>query len=175
MQTDDCYYLGYIVKPKGLKGEFYVVLDVTDPQEYIGMESVFVEINKQLVPFFIEDIRPGHNNKVQIRFEGIDSPDDARELVGKSLYLPLEVLPKLTGNHFYYHEIPGYQIIDQKVGKLGPLKHVQESTAQDLLVVEHEKGEILIPLLDDTIVHLNRESKELTVSTPEGLIDMYLS
>ncbi|UTW60887.1 16S rRNA processing protein RimM [bacterium SCSIO 12741] len=173
-QIDDCYYLGYVVKPKGLKGEFYVFLDVTNPHEYIEMESVFVEINKQLVPFFIEDLRPGHNNKVVIQFEGIETPDDARELVGKSLYLPLDILPKLTGNHFYYHEIPGFQIIDEKHGKLGVLRKVQESTAQDLLVVDHEKGEILIPMLDDTVVKLNRETKELTVTTPEGLIEMYI-
>lgn len=52
MTIDECYYLGYIVKAQGLKGTFRVKLDVSDPEEYKELESVFVEIDKLLVPFF---------------------------------------------------------------------------------------------------------------------------
>ena len=56
MTIDECYYLGYIVKAQGLKGTFRVKLDVSDPEEYKELESVFVEIDKLLVPFFLQSI-----------------------------------------------------------------------------------------------------------------------
>jgi 16S rRNA processing protein RimM len=175
MQLDDCYFLGYIVKPIGLTGKFQVKLDVSEPLEYTELESVFVEINKQLIPFFIESIELQPNSKAHVTFQDIDSPDLARDLGGKQLFLPLDILPELEGNHFYFHEIEGYQCIDNSFGKLGNVLKVQEAPAQDLLVVEHKGNEVLIPLLDNTVQSLNRTTREIIISTPEGLIDMYIS
>jgi 16S rRNA processing protein RimM len=173
MQLDDCYFLGYIVKPIGLEGKFQVKLDVSEPREYTELESVFVELNKQLVPFFISDIELQPKGKAHITFEDIDK-ELARELKGKQLFLPLELLPELEGNQFYFHEVEGFRCIDTKLGELGEVIRVQESPAQDLLVVEQNGVEILIPILEDTIQNLNRPQREIHVMTPEGLVDMYL-
>ena len=56
MHVDDCYQLGYIVKPHGLKGEVQIFIDSDDPQAYQNLELVFVQQGQQLVPFFIESI-----------------------------------------------------------------------------------------------------------------------
>lgn len=175
MLVDECYFLGYIVKPLGLEGKFQVKLDVSDPLEYIELESVFVEINKKLVPFFIEDIQLFEKGKAHVTFEDIDSPERARELGGKQLFLPLEILPELEGNHFYFHEVPGFTVIDKNYGEVGKVIRAQEAPAQDLLVVENGEKEILIPLMDDTIIELNRQTQTITIETVEGLIEMYLN
>lgn len=174
MHTDDCYFLGYIVKPIGLEGKYQVKLDVSEPREYIELESVFVEIHKQLVPFFIADIELQPKGKAHFTFEDIESAQAARELVGKALYLPLDLLPTLEGNHFYFHEVEGFTCIDNKRGTIGKVDRVQEAPAQDLLVVMQGEKEILIPLLDDTIQQIDRSTKEIHVQTLDGLIDMYV-
>lgn len=53
MNIDDCYQLGYIIKPHGLKGELQLLLDVDSPEDYQNLESVFVRQGQQLVPFLL--------------------------------------------------------------------------------------------------------------------------
>ena len=174
MTIDECYYLGYIVKAQGLKGTFRVKLDVSNPEEYKELESVFVEIDKLLVPFFLQSITILQKGQATIDVEDIDSQDEARQLVGKQLYLPLDVLPKLEGNHFYYHDIPGFLVIDKDFGEIGKVSKVQEAPAQDLLVVDCNGKEVLVPITDDSILKLDRTNKIIEVQTPAGLIDMYI-
>lgn len=175
MQHDDCYYLGYIVKPHGLKGDFQIKLDVTEPLEYEQLESVFVEIDKELIPFFIDKIDIQAKNLARVHFEDIETTDRARQLVGKQLFLPLEILPELEGNHFYYHDIPGYTLIDKDFGEVGIIEKVQEAPAQDLFVVDCKGKEVLVPISDEAILNLDRDNKVITVQTPDGLIEMYLN
>jgi len=90
------------------------------------------------------------------------------------LYLPLDSLPKLEGTKFYFHEIIGYQLNDENFGPVGTVKGVNDSTAQALFEVDRDGIEILIPMNDDFIKTLNRETKTITVNTPPGLIELYL-
>jgi 16S rRNA processing protein RimM len=173
MRTDDCFNLGYIVRPQGLKGAFQIFLDVSDPNEYREMESVFVEIDKQLVPFFIERILIGAKGKATVHFEDINDPDQARSLAGKKLYLPLDVLPELEGNHFYYHEIEGFKLRDQNDDDLGTVVAVREAPAQDLIASAFKGREILIPLLDNTVIDLDRDNQTMKINCPEGLLSLF--
>ena len=99
MEIKDCFFLGKITKPFGLKGEVIFFLDVDEPSDYAGMDSVFVEVKNQLVPYFIESIRI-NGNKATVKFEDL-AAEEALALVGCDLYLPLKLLPKLTGKKFY--------------------------------------------------------------------------
>lgn len=173
MTHNDCYYLGYIVKPHGLKGAFQVNLDVSVPEEYSKMESVFVELDGQLVPFFISSIVIQPNGKARIQIEDIDSTDEARKLVGKKLFLPLLLLPKLKGNHFYYHEIQGFELLDEMSNSVGIIKEIQDAPAQDLIVVTKNEKELLIPILEDTILNLDRAEKTLQVKILPGLLELF--
>jgi len=57
---------------------------------------------------------------------------------------------------------------------VGILKGINDSTAQALFEIDREGTEILIPMNDEFIVKVDREHKTIIVSTPEGLIDLYL-
>ena len=173
MKKEDCYELGYISKTKGLDGEVYVQLDVDEPENYQNLESVFLEIKKNLVPYFIQYI-DFQDKKVVIAFEDIETLDQAKELVGTKLFLPLDNLPPLEKGQFYYHEVIGFQIIDQNRGELGKITQIYETGNQDLIAMQFQGKEVLIPLVDDFILNINREKNTLEVNLPEGLIDIYL-
>lgn len=174
MRKEECFYLGKIAKKFSYKGEVLVYLDTDEPELYENMESVFVEINKNLVPFFIENSALHKNDFLRVKFEDIDNEEQADEILGSELYLPLSFLPKLEGNQFYYHEVIGFEIEDQRLGIVGKIVSVNDSTAQPLFEVLNGTVEILIPMIDQFLVKIDRENKKVIMNLPEGLVEMYL-
>jgi len=173
MKLDQCFQLGMVLKPHGLKGELYISLDTDYPEDYAEMESVFLSQNGKLVPFFIERIQL-KNKEALVKFEDIDSKESALNLRGSTLHLPLTQLPELTGNQFYFHEIDGFKVFDVQKGELGIVKEVFEAGHQDLIGMEYQGKEVLIPINDDVILNVNREESSIEVNLPEGLLELYL-
>ena len=149
-------------------------LDTDEPQLYTKLESVFISIGNNLVPFFIDNARLHKSNLLRLKFEDVDTEEDADQLMKCDLYLPLSFLPKLSGNKFYYHEVIGFKVIDKHFGEVGTIISINDNTAQALFEIDRDGTEILIPLNDEFISEVNRENKQVIVSTPEGLIDLYL-
>ena len=175
MSVDDCYQLGYVIKPHGLNGEVQIFLDVDDPREYDTLESVFVLKGQQLVPFFIESIAV-RGDKGIVAFEEMETVEAAKALKGASLYLPLENLPELEEDEFYYHDLIGFSLKDESGELIGEVQVVLDAGSQELLQVAHKSGEeVLIPLADELIVKVDKEAKVLTMQLPEGLLEVYLN
>ena len=138
------------------------------------MESVFVEKNKNLVPFFIERSSLHKSELLRVKFENINGDEDADPLLKCDLFLPLDLLPKLTGNKFYFHEIIGFKAADTSFGEVGVITGVNESTFQPLFEIDRNGQEILIPLIDNFIKNVDRENKIIQLEVPKGLIEIYL-
>ncbi len=175
MLKDDCFYLGKIVKKHGFKGDVKLRLDVDYPEEYSELESVLVEIGGALVPFFFEHYELEDKGFVRAHMEGVDDEPSVERIVGCELFLPLTLLPDLTGNEFYYHEIIDWEVIDKVHGTIGTVEEVRENNAHDLLVVVDGPKEFLIPVTDEIIVEVDREKSILQIAAPEGLIELYKS
>lgn len=174
MRKEECFYLGKIAKKFSFKGEVLIYLDTDEPEQYDKMESVFVEFNKNLVPFFIENSSIHKGDFLRVKFEDVDSEQDVDELIGCHIYLPLSMLPKLEGNKFYFHEVIGFEVIDERLGNIGKIVSINDSTAQPLFEIDFQGKEILIPMVDHFIIEVNREEKKILLKTPEGLVDLYL-
>lgn len=174
MKKEDCFYLGKIVSKFSFKGEVLIKLDTDEPESYTELESVFIGYNKNLVPFFIERSALHKSNLLRVKFEDVDTEEDADDLMKAEVYLPLTMLPKLEGNQFYYHEVIGYTMIDSNYGKVGTITGINDSTAQALFQVQNGQTQILIPMNDEFIQKVNRSKQVIEVTTPDGLIELYL-
>lgn len=174
MDKKNCFYLGKIVSKYSFKGELLVKLDTDDPEFFIDMESVFVLQHKNLIPFFIEESSLHKSELLRVRFEDVDNEADADALIGAELYLPLDFLPKLTGNKFYYHEVIGFTAEDENFGNIGIITGVNDSTNQAIFEIDRDGKEILIPLVDHFLKNIDRENKKILFDVPEGLINLYL-
>jgi len=175
MNKKDCFFLGKIVKKYSFKGELLIKLDTDQPELYDAMDAVFLNFNNRLLPFFIETSKLHKTNLLRVKFEGVDTEKDAEELLKLEVYLPLELLPKLDGNTFYYHEVIGFTITDKTHGIIGQLKSINDATAQALFEIDYNGLEILIPIHDQFIIRVDRTQKIIEVETPPGLIDLYLN
>ena len=172
MQIDDCYYLGRVTKPWGTKGQMVLYLDVDTPADYAGLDSAFVEQKGRLVPLFFHVDRLDGNRAI-VTLEELDA-DAAARLAGHDLYLPLDLLPKLDGNQFYFHEVVGFRVVDTERGDIGVLRQVLEYPAQPLFQIDCNGTEILVPVIDQVVKQVDRESRTLFIDAPKGLIDLYL-
>jgi len=174
MKKEDCFYLGKIVKKYSFKGELLAKLDTDEPELYENLDAIFIDLRGNLVPFFVESSQLHKSDLLRLNFEDVDSEADADALLKCDLYLPLDLLPKLEGNKFYFHEVIGFKITDENFGEVGIIKSVNDITAQALFEIDRNNIEILIPMNDEFIVNVDRENKTVYLNTPEGLIDLYL-
>ena len=175
MQVEDCFEIGVVVRPHGIAGEFKVKFDVKEIRDYEHLTSVYLHQEDKLMFFLLEYMRIQHASTALMAFKGIDNRDAAAALKGATLLLPMDQLPPLEAeNSFYYFELVGVIVEDERYGMLGRILRVQEMPAQDLLVMSYKGKEVLIPLLDDTVIHFDRESKTVHTRLPEGLLEVYL-
>ncbi len=174
MQKQDCFYLGKIVKKYSFKGEVLVKLDTDQPEIYNNLDTVFIELRNNLIPFFIESSQLHKSELLRIKFEDVSTEEDANAIMKCELYLPLELLPKLDGNKFYFHEVIGFTVKDLNFGDVGIIKGINDMTSQALFEIDREGTEILIPLNDDFIKEVDRKNKIIIVETPPGLIELYI-
>ncbi len=170
---NEYFYLGTLTKPFGLKGDLCAFFDSDNPEKYVNLPAVFLDLDGEKIPYTIERIAYRGNKQFVIKFHDIPA-NEAREFAGVELYLPLSDLPKLTGNQFYFHEVIGFTVIDEVKGEIGTCQQFIEVSNNPIMQVEFEGKEILIPASQQFVTQVDRENKILRVHAPDGLIDVYL-
>ena len=173
MRKDDCYQLGHIVKTHGLKGMVNIQLDVDHPDGYSELESVFLEKSGKLIPFFIKEIIM-NGVKTLIHFEDIDHIDLAKDLVGRTLYLPLNHLPELNEGEYFFHDLVNFEVFHLGTF-LGTIAQIYQPSSQYLAAVLHKEQELLIPIEDTIFKKVDLKKKEAHIELPDGFMEIYFS
>ena len=151
------------------------MMDVDSTEKYTQLDSIILEsVDNLLTSYKILNYELNKNKTATVLLEGIDSFDKAQPLLKNKVYLPLSFLPPLDAKSFYFHEIPGFTVIDKVCGDIGIADCVVESAQQNILQVKKDRTEILIPLKNEFIVSIDRTKRILNIDAPEGLIEMYL-
>jgi len=170
---DDFFLLGHVIKKHGLAGEVMIFLDVTDPQYYKGIRTIYFEESGQPVPYFIETVNIRADRAI-VKLDGFNSIDQLDEFKGKSVYLLLKELPRLGKGEYYLHQLVGLNVISEET-LIGQVQYIYEAGRQNLIAVDSDGKEILIPVNDEIIQRVDFEKAEITVDLPEGLLDIYES
>lgn len=174
MKTNDCYYLGYIAKTIGVEGLLLAILEVDDPLEYRNMESVFVQIEGKLVPFFIEEIGfRAKKGETVIRFEDINSIDEARHLCKKELFLPAETGADPDGAVHLHRKLKGYKAFDSNNNLIGTIIEVYDFPGNPVMSITRDNKEVMVPLAEDLVDKIDHEKGIVFLVPPDGLLDMY--
>jgi len=175
MDREGYFYLGKIVKAHGLKGTVQVLLDASNPDDYLDLESIFVEYKQRLIPFFIEDFSLQGKNKGLLKLEDLDTIEKAQPYCSSSLYIKEDEVSENDHDEAAFFEVIGYAIIDQNLGNLGIVSDYYEKVGQDLMAFEYKGQEILVPVDESIVLEINADTQTVTTCLPEGLLDVYLS
>lgn len=173
MELKDSFYIGYISKTRGLKGEMQLFFEFDD-YDALELDVLFLEMDRKLVPFFVDRLKLHANRTAYLFLEDIDHIEAAQSLIRKKVYLPNGKLPKRNPDDFRMSDLKGFMVYEVTQGQLGEIMEIHEYPQQLVASVNYEGNELLFPLNDELIVSVDRERGRLEVDLPEGLVDVYL-
>ncbi len=160
--------IGKIVNAVGLKGEVKVYNYSDSSEIYEITQEVFVE--KEIME--IENVRL-QKNMVILKLSGIDDRNAAEAAKGREIYITEEDLPELPEGQFYVRDLIGMTVKEADGNVLGIVTDVLQNTAQDIFEVKGTNGkQILIPKVDEFVLNIDADAREIEVELPEGLLDL---
>lgn len=172
MTFEESFYIGYITKTRGLRGELQLFFEFEDYLD-LDFDVLFIEIDRKLVPFFVGSIKVQKNSTAYLNLDDVDHIDKAQPLLRKKVYLSNDKLPERDPDDFRYTDLIGFLAIDEVEGELGEITHVQELPQQFIATVNYDEQDLLFPLSEDFIVGIDRDEEIIVVNLPEGLVDIY--
>jgi len=169
IKTANLQQIGQFLKPHGVKGELSLLTDL-DMDDMAGDLYIVCNMDGLWVPFFIESYRPKNNSTMLITFEHLDSEDKVKFLSGKTAFIPAELLPPAGTYPDQERSMIGYTIMDERIGRLGQIIDIDDSTLNILLTVDYCGKEILIP--QALVKSIQHDQKTMNLFLPEGFLDI---
>jgi len=170
MDKNEYFYLGTISKKFSFKGE--VVLQINPDLSYFpkNLKSVFVDIQQKRIPFFIEFTKAHKKNNLRIKFEDINTEEDADQLVKREVYVLTSEID--IDEEFSLKDLIGFNAYDDQDKLIGVIVGLNTSTPQTLFELTSERGPLLIPLNEDWILEIDHDQQAIYFELPEGLLDL---
>ena len=147
IRQEEVYKIGKIGKPHGVKGELTLFFD-DDVFDRVDADYLVLLIDGILVPFYMEEWRFKSGETALVKFEDIDTKEEASEIVGSEVYFPKHLSDR-GDDELTWDELKGFSLADDNMG-----------------------GTALIPASEDIIVDVDAGKKLLRAKLPEGLIDI---
>lgn len=172
MKKDDHYFTGSLLKTIGNKGEIILKFNNDLSEEIQKLESILVEVDGKLVPFFIETIKIKSSQTIIVQIEGLDSEYKSQEFIGCDFYLSKEQKEKAGANTEEFADVEGYSVKDQNDTLIGTVIEFLDIAKNPLLNVQTQNGEKLIPANDELILDIDDNLQVIYIEIPEGLLDI---
>lgn len=155
-----------IINTRGLRGECKLYLH-TDEDELRFSRGQVLYLDEK-TPLTVESYSR-YKGFGYVKFKGIDTIEKAEEFKNHTLYLPAEELPELEDNEFYYHQLAGCEVYNEKGEDTGKVTDILETGANLVLRVKGEKGEYLLPFVEAFIDEVLVDEKKIIIKEMEGL------
>ncbi len=168
IREEEVFQIGKLGKTHGVKGEISFLFD-DDVFDRVDADYLILKIDGILVPFFIEEYRFKSDSNALMKFEGIDTQEQARELTGTDVYFPRSLADSDDGT-LTWSVLVGFDIIDADSGRtVGRIASVDDSTLNILFCLDDGR---LIPASEDLIIAVDQQARSLTMHIPAGLLEL---
>ena len=164
--------IGKIQGTHGIGGQLRVVPFAGDASSISKLKSVLLKApGGAMEPFQVASAR-AHGKRVLLALKPFDNINQVLHLVGREIYADRAVLPELPSDEFYWSDLLGLQVETEEGESLGELVEIIETGSNDVYVVKKDGREVLIPALEDVVLAVDLDANRMTVSLPEGLLDL---
>jgi len=159
--------VGRLRRSHGIQGEILMDILTDFPERLRKGKTVFVGDAHE--PMRIENLR-GHDRELIIHFEGITTPEEVVRLRNAHVFVKTSELPRLPEGEFYHHQLIGLTVVDEAHKTLGTFDSILETGANDVYVVKTPEGkDLLFPAIEEVVLGVDLEKREMTVRPPEWL------
>lgn len=164
----DTYKIGTLTRTHGIGGELSMNF-TDDVWDRADADYVFLEVDGIQVPFFLEGWRFRSDSVALLKFQDIDSSEDANEYVGADVYFPHDLTPEPDEDDEYtWKHFTVWQVVDSVCGALGEIDYVEDSTANTIFCIEGK----LVPATEDFIERIDAKERTIYMNLPDGLLDL---
>jgi 16S rRNA processing protein RimM len=155
-----------VLAPHGIRGELKCAVLTDYPRRFASTKRVHLGPQRQ--PFTVERARlQGHF--VLLKLEGLDSRDDADRWRNAIVQVPEAERVRLPRGHYFWEDIIGLEVCDEEGARLGRIRDIIQTGANDVYVVDTEPGELLVPAIKDVVKRIDPARGEMTVHLLEGM------
>ena len=160
-----------IIKPRGIRGEVVATVLTDFPDRFDGLKKVVaVHPNGSQAELIIEDFW-FQKDKVVLRFVGVTSMDEAGTLRGLEVCVPESSTPELGEDEFFDWQLSGCEVETTEGERIGTVREVMRTGGTEILVVESDGKEYLIPFAEAICTTVDVANKRIVVDPPEGLLE----
>ena len=168
---DDLLQVGAIATTHGVQGEVKVFPMTDDVKRFKKLKKILLDTGKGYQELEILQVK-FFKNMVILKFKGIDDINDIEKYKGKELYVTRDKAQKLGKDEYFIADLLGIAVVEDNGRKLGHIKDVIETGANDVYVVEMEgKKDLLIPAIKQCILKVDVEVGQMDVHLLEGLLE----
>jgi 16S rRNA processing protein RimM len=167
---EDLLLVGRVARAHGNKGQVIVNLETDFPEERFRVGEVLL-VGPERREREVQSVR-FHQGRPVIGLAGVETMNDAEALAGAELNVRASGLAPLPEGTFHHRDLIGCTVEDGQGRTIGRVAAVEGTIDRSRLVVDGEKGEVLIPLVGGICVDVDPRRKRIVVNPPEGLLDL---
>jgi 16S rRNA processing protein RimM len=106
-----------------------------------------------------------------LKLRGVESPEEARRLVGREIAIPRSSAPVLPEGAYYHGDLIGLRVVDEGGRELGRIAEIWETGANDVYVLRGRQGESLVPATREVVKRIDLASGIMVVHPLKGMIE----
>lgn len=171
-KLENYFSIGKIAATHGLTGEVVVKHALGKKTDLKGLQAIFIEEKKgSFLPYFIESAVAKNDSEVFIKLEGFNTKESAKRLTQKEIWLQKTDFDKYAAKSSPL-SLLGFMMINE--GKaIGEVIEVIEQPMQVFLKILYKGNEALIPIHQESLNKIDQIKKQVFVTLPDGLLDIY--
>lgn len=166
------FQVGAIASVHGVKGEVKVFPTTDEPEKFKKLKTVLIKTEKAEREIALQSVK-FFKNMVIVKFEGIESPEEARKYRGATLWIPRTAAVPLERNEYYQADLIGLSVLTEDGETLGTLTDVLETGANDVYeITMPDRRTVLFPAIKECVKEVDLESGRMTVHVMNGLLEL---
>ena len=166
------FRVGVISSTHGIRGEVKACPTTDDPARFRELTQVTLVTKRERRTLEIEKVR-FFKQFVIVKFKGIDDINDMERYKGAELWIDREQAVPLEEGEYFIADLIGLSVMTDEGKKLGTLREVIRTGANDVYEVLMEDGKtVLLPVIDECVLDVDLEKGEVLVHVMDGLLDL---
>jgi 16S rRNA processing protein RimM len=165
----DLLPIGRIVKPHGVKGKIKVDYFGEDLERFpIDRELLIENSGGWLQAYEVSEAVPQPPYLI-LRLKGIERREEVEPLLRKEILIRRRSLPDLKQGEYYWFDILGMVVETENGKRIGTVREIFPTGANDVYVVEGKRREIFLPATEEVIRSIDIKRGRMRVIRMEGL------